>query len=244
MSFRSRDSVSERQPIFNVPGVVVAVLGAFLAVFLAADPTYGLLPDQTRGWLLALLAFFPGRLGEDAGMYPGGQVAGLTQFVTHALAHADFVHLAVNSAWFLAFGTPVARRLGAVRFLAFFALCGIGGALLFLLLNGAPMVGASGAISGLMAAAFRFLLVPISEGGTEALAGEMSQPPRLSVAETLSDRRILIAIAAWGILNVLAALAAPYLFEGWNIAWEAHLGGFLTGLLTFGLFDPGPSRSR
>jgi membrane associated rhomboid family serine protease len=244
MSFRSRDSVSERQPIFNAPGVVVAVLGVFLAVFLAADPVYGLLPDQTRAWLLALLAFFPGRLGADAGMYPGGQAAGLTQFVTHALAHADFVHLAVNSAWFLAFGTPVARRLGTVRFLAFFALCGIGGALLFLLLNGAPMLGASGAVSGLMAAAFRFLFVPMSEGDAEALAGETHQPPLLSVGETLSDRRILVAIAAWGILNVLVALAAPYLFEGWSIAWEAHLGGFLTGLLTFGLFDPEPRRSH
>ena len=234
--------MSERQPIFNAPGVVVAVLGAFLAVFLAADPAYGLLPEPTRGWLLTVLAFFPGRLGDEAGAYPGGAWAGLTQFVTHMFVHADFLHLTVNSLWFLAFGTAVARRLGTVRFLAFFLLCGIGGALLFLPFNGAPMVGASGAISGLMAAAFRFAFVPMSDGDIEAAAGETRLPARLSVAQALSDRRIVIAIGAWAVLNVLAA--ALNLFEGWNIAWEAHLGGFLTGLLTFGLFDPGPPRSR
>jgi membrane associated rhomboid family serine protease len=220
------------------------VLGAFLAVFLAADPAYGVLPDATRERLLTLLAFFPGRLGGEAGLYPGGATAGATQFLTHMFVHADFAHLAVNSLWFLAFGTPVARRLGAVRFLVFFLVCGVGGALVFLPFNGAPMVGASGAISGLMAATMRFLFVPMSDGDTEALAGETRHPALLSIRETLSDRRILAAIAAWSVLNVVVALAAPWLFEGWNIAWEAHLGGFLTGLLTFGLFDPGPPRSH
>ena len=70
------------------------------------------------------------------------------------------MHLLINSAWFLAFATPVARRIGPVRFLAFFLLCGVGGALLYLPFNSAPMVGASGAISGLMGAAMRFLFFP------------------------------------------------------------------------------------
>jgi membrane associated rhomboid family serine protease len=236
--------VSQRQPIFNAPAIVVALLGAFVAVFLALDPTYGLLPEATRGELLDLLAFFPVRLEGGASMLPGGRAAAATQFVTHMFVHGDAMHLAINSAWFLAFGTPIARRLGPVRFLAFFLACGIGGALLFLLFNVAPMVGASGAISGLMAATMRFLLLPLSEGDAEALAGETRQPPLLSLYESLTDRRILIAIAAWTLLNVLLALAAPSLLDGRSIAWEAHLGGFFTGLLTFGLFDPAPPRSQ
>jgi membrane associated rhomboid family serine protease len=236
--------VSERQPIFNAPGVVVAVLAAFLAVFLATDPAWGLLPEDARLRLLAVLAFVPERLGTGAYMFPGGLWAAATQFVTHIFVHGDLMHLAINSAWFLAMGTPVARRLGTVRFLAFFLLCGIGGALLFLPFNTAPMVGASGAISGLMGGGLRFLFGPLTDGQPEPLASKVGRAALLSLYDTLTDRRILIAIGAWTALNVVAALAAPAIFEGANIAWEAHLGGFFTGLLTVGLFDPAPARSE
>ena len=67
--------------------------------------------------------------------------------------HGDVLHLIVNSAWLLAFGTPLVRRMGSIRFIAFSAVCGIAGALVFWALNPgllAPMVGASGAISGMM----------------------------------------------------------------------------------------------
>jgi len=236
--------VSERQPIFNAPGVVVAVLGMFVAVFLAADPAWGLLPDDTRWYLLALTAFVPERLGAGGDAFPGGRLAAATQFVTHIFVHGDFMHLAVNSAWFLAMGTPVARRLGTVRFLAFFLLCGIGGALLFLPFNAAPMVGASGAISGLMGGALRFLFGPLSDGEPGPLVSKARHADLLSLYDTLTDRRILIGIGAWTALNIVAALAIPMVFEGVSIAWEAHLGGFFTGLLTIGLFDPGPPRSE
>jgi membrane associated rhomboid family serine protease len=228
--------VSQRQPIFNVPAVVVALLGAFVAVHLVR----GALPDATDNWLVELLAFIPGRLGPDAEEYVGGPIAVVTQFVTHIFLHGDATHLAINSAWFLAFATPVARRIGSLRFLAFFLVCGVGGALLFLPLNGAPssaMVGASGAISGLMGAALRFLFLPLMDRDIEALSGD-AQRPLLGLLQTLTNRRILIAIAAWTLLNVLAARGAQAIFQERNIAWEAHVGGFLTGLLLFGLFDP------
>jgi membrane associated rhomboid family serine protease len=231
--------VSQRQPIFNAPAVVIAVLGALLAVHLARQ----VLPDEAALHLLELMAFIPARLGSGAEDFAGGQVAGATQFLSHVFVHGDFVHLAFNSAWFLAFGTPVARRLGPVRFLAFFLLCGAGGALAFLLVNSAPMVGASGAISGLMGATMRFLFVPPSDDDGEATAAD-ARPPLQSLRASLADRRILMAIAAWVLLNLVFALAAPALLEGRNIAWEAHLGGFFTGFVTFGLFDRYPARLR
>ena len=229
--------MTERQPIFNAPTVVIATLAIFLAVQVAADPDYGLLSEELRARLGDLLAFYPERLGSRGDEVPGGRLAGATQYVTHMFMHGDFTHLAINSAWFLAFGTAVARRVGAARFLAFFLVCGIGGALLFLPFNAAPMVGASGGIAGLMGAVLRFLFVPLGDNDTEALAGRGDQPPLMGLGAALTDRRILIAIAAWTALNVLLALAAPTVFGGRNVAWEAHLGGFFTGLLTFGLFD-------
>jgi membrane associated rhomboid family serine protease len=62
----------------------------------------------------------------------------------------------------------------------------------------------------------------------------------LSLSAALTNRRIVIAIAVWTLLNVLAAWGAQAILQEMKIAWEAHLGGFFTGLLTFGLFDPKP----
>jgi membrane associated rhomboid family serine protease len=224
--------VSQRQPIFNAPTVVVTLASAFVAVHLGR----GLLTEAADERVLQLLAFLPGRIGARAAELPGGRVAEVSQFVTHIFLHGNLAHLLINSAWFLAFATPVARRIGTLRFLGLFLLCGIGGALLFLPFNAAPMVGASGAISGLMGAALRFLFLPMKDGDTDALAGD-TRPPLLSLSQALTDRRILIAVAGWTALNVLAARGAEAIFDDMSIAWEAHLGGFFTGFLTFGLFD-------
>src|SRR5262249_32794118 len=116
------------------------------------------LPDST--WLTALLAFIPARLGGLADDLPGGHVAIFSSFVTHLFVHGDLMHLLVNSAWLLAFATVVARRTDTLRFLAFFMLVGAAGALFFTAVNGfklTMLVGASGAISGLMGATFRFI---------------------------------------------------------------------------------------
>jgi membrane associated rhomboid family serine protease len=228
--------VRKREPIFNAPAVVAAMLGVFVAMHLART----FLADATDQELIELLAFVPARLGGGAGDIAGGQTAAATQFATHLFVHGDIAHLLINSAWFLAFATPVARRLGTVRFLAFFVVCGLGGALLYLPFNSAPMIGASGAISGLMGAALRFLFLPLSRSDVEGLAGDARRAPLLSLGASLRDRRILIAIAAWTLLNVLIAWAAPFLLGERSIAWEAHLGGFFAGLLTFGLFDTSP----
>ena len=154
--------MNRREPIFNVPPVVAALIGSFVLVHLVR----ALLPAQEDDWLTAVLAFVPARLTGIAGQLPGGDPAAVTQFVTHIFVHGDLMHLILNSAWLLPFGSSVARRVGSVRFLLFFLLCGIGGALSYAVLSPNPlsmMVGASGAISGLMGAAFRFLFKAIRD---------------------------------------------------------------------------------
>lgn len=231
--------MSHREPIFNVPGVVLGLL----AVFLGVHVVRWMLPEAEDAWLTAVLAFIPARLGGLAADLPGGRSAVVTAFLTHQFVHGDLAHLLINAAWLLAFGTPVARRAGPVRFLAFFLLCGVAGALLYLAVNGPIpilVVGASGAISGLMGAAFRFLFRGMETGGTIALSDSRSIP-LMTLRETLSDRRILMAVAGWTILNVVLAWGAAGLTEAAGIAWEAHLGGFYAGLLLYGLFDRPPA---
>ena len=81
-------------------------------------------------------------------------------FFSHMLLHANTMHIAINCVWLLAFGPVVARRFGGFAFLVFFALCGVAGALFYVALNWGDtvgVIGASGAISGLMGAAIRMM---------------------------------------------------------------------------------------
>jgi membrane associated rhomboid family serine protease len=240
--------LQHREPIFNVPGVVLWLLAAMFAVHLLRS----LLSPAEGFWLTEALAFVPGRLVGSARELPGGQVAIVSAFLTHLFVHGDLTHLLINSAWLLAFGTPVARRIDTARFLAFFFLCGIAGALLYLAVRVAggdaliPVVGASGAISGLMGAAFRFLF-----RGIERSKGlrDIGSVPLMSLKETLRDRRVLLTAAVWTALNGLQAWGAVGLTAAAGIAWEAHLGGFYAGLLLYGSFEPctnrgGPGSSR
>jgi membrane associated rhomboid family serine protease len=229
--------LQHRQPIFNVPSVVLWLLGTFFAVHLVR---MALSPDEELRFTVAL-AFIPARLGAHAADLPGGKVAVFTAFITHMFLHGDVTHLLINSAWLLAFGSPVARRIGALRFLCFFLLTGMIGALVYLLVNGAvlvPMVGASGAISGLMGAAFRFLFRGLASAGSDASG--MRGVPLMSLGEALRDRRVLVAAAVWTVLNGLQAWGGGIVTEAAGIAWEAHLGGFYSGLLLYGLFEPVP----
>ena len=142
----------------------------------------------------------------------------------------------------LAFGTPVARRTGALRFLVLFFLCGAAGAAFYVAVNGfvpTLLIGASGAISGLMGAAFRFLFSSL-EAGPAAFADATRYLPLASLGETLRDRRIVGSIAVWAVFNVLLAFGAAGLTDAGGIAWEAHLGGFALGFLVYGFFDRPP----
>ena len=99
------------------------------------------------------------------------------------------------------------------------------------------MVGASGAISGLMGAAFRFFFNGEEASGPGSVRDDPSSVPRMSLIETFRDRRVLMMIVTWIAANFVTAAMVYYLSAGAGIAWEAHLGGFLLGLLAFQLFD-------
>jgi membrane associated rhomboid family serine protease len=146
-----------------------------------------------------------------------------------------------NSVWLLAFGTPLARRFGAARFLAFCAVTAAAGALAHLMTHYGqmvPMVGASGAVSGMMSGAMRFAFQrggPLRFGGTD----DSYRVPALSLIETFRDPRVLAFLAVWFGLNLLFGLGAVSITgEDQPVAWQAHVGGFVAGLVLFSFFDP------
>lgn len=225
-----------REPIFNAPAVVVWLLALMASVHAGLS----LLSEPTWGEVVETLALIPSRYTGSAALLPGGEIAAVTSFVTHQVVHGDLTHLILNSAWLLAFGSAVASRIGTWRFLAFAVLSGIAGALAFLAAHigdNTLMVGASGALAGLMGGAFRFLFAAFDDGGPAAFRGDPTRIRRMSLIELACDRRAQLAIGFWVGLNFLTALLAPLLTSAGGIAWEAHLGGFLFGLLSFAAFD-------
>jgi membrane associated rhomboid family serine protease len=238
--------VNAREPILNVPAVIAAIL-ALLAVIHIVRVFF--LSSEAELEVLLLFAFIPGRYsGQFAGMLPGGLAGDIWTFFTYSLLHADITHLALNGVWLLAFGTPLARRFGALRFIAFFLVTAAAGALAHLVMHRGqlvPVIGASAVVSGTMAAAIRFAF---QQGGPLAVwRGEPAtyDVPAASLWEALRDRRIVLFLVVWFGLNLLFGLTSWTLTGAEQpVAWEAHIGGFLAGLLLFAAFDPVPAAGR
>ena len=239
----------KREPLFNIPRVVIAVL--VLLALVHAVRTLLLSDDQNIEFLLSF-AFIPARYDTSivlGGALPGGFGAELWTFVSYSLIHADWTHFGVNAIWLLPFGSAVARRFGALRFLAFFAVTAAVGAGLHLATHAGeqfPMIGASAAVSGLMAAAMRFAF---QRGGPlNMLRSDDEQAyrvPAIPLTRVLSDARVLIFLAVWFGINIIFGLGSLSITgSDQPVAWQAHIGGFLAGLLLFSWFDPTPEKPQ
>jgi membrane associated rhomboid family serine protease len=264
-----------REPIFSVPLVVVALIATLIAAYAVFD----ILSPAKQDAALSLFAFLPGRLTlaiwperlSDLIARAASDPSALAEatllrhfhlatggirlwtLLTYAFMHGSWTHVLLNSVWLVAFGPPVARRFGAPRFLAFFALTAVAGALahwIFYQMDFAPLIGASAADSGLMAAATRFIFEPGgplgSPQGFSLSAGEADPlRPAPPLARLLRQRRPLGFIAIWMATNVVFGAGAQALgASDAPIAWIAHVGGFFAGLVAFPLFDRAAAHGR
>ncbi|SCW39798.1 Membrane associated serine protease, rhomboid family [Ancylobacter rudongensis] len=236
-----RLAAHRREPILNVPPVITVLAAVMLLIQLIRD----WVDLETGVEILALFAFIPARFDPSVlaeGVLPGGMAADIWTFVTYAFLHGGWAHVGLNLLWMLAFGTPVARRFGVLRFLLFFAVTAAAGAALHLVTHEGelvPMIGASAAVSGCMAAALRFMFAQEGRGawrpGLMENAVHVPAPPLM---EVLRDRRVIGFVAVWFVINLAFGLGEPAGIVDGSIAWQAHMGGFLAGLLAFPLFDP------
>lgn len=229
----------------NAPGVIIVLL----AVFAAVHAFKALASDQWVLWLITGFGFIPARYGGPAQLVdlPYSPFADIWTFATYAFLHGDIMHLAVNGVWMLAFGSLLAWRFSSARFLVFSLTCAVAGALAHLVFHwGAlvPVIGASAAISGQMAAAARFMF-STPRGFGEVLRARQGVAffPAMPLSGLLRSPPALIFLGVWLAINLLAGVGVvgESLTGGASVAWQAHIGGFLAGLLLFDLFDR-PSR--
>ncbi len=254
------------QKIFNVPFVLVALVGSMLGIHLLRQ----ILPLEQDIWTLIHFGFVPGRFtyffdpGRITKVIAAAQQADPMQAeidraflnnggplwwtpLTYAFLHANWAHVGFNALWLVAFGAPVARRFGNQRFIAFCLGGAVAGALAHLVthLNDLqPVIGASAIDSATMAAAVRFIFQPGAALGESLGWGDPRQKkpphaqPALSLAAVFTNSRAMTFLVFWFLTNfIFGIISGPGSLGSGVVAWQAHIGGFLFGLIAFSLFD-------
>jgi membrane associated rhomboid family serine protease len=155
-----------------------------------------------------------------------GAVPVVATLFTSMFLHGGFLHIAGNMLYLWIFGNNVEDSMGRMRFIVFYFLCGIVAAYAHALANTAstvPMIGASGAISGVLGA--YLLLYPRARVLTLIAFGLYIRTVEVPA---------MFVLGFWFVLQFLNALVSAG--AGGGVAWYAHIGGFVAGILLIGLF--------
>lgn len=194
----------------NLPPTILWII----VVNLAIQGLRELLSDAADQGLILQFALIPANYSSDA----GDLLSKIVSPVTYQFLHGGWVHVGVNMLSLAAFGAPVERILGPRRFLAFYICAGIVAGFIhvaFFADSSDPVVGASGAISGVFGGVLMLL----------RSAGRMSS--------------LLPVAGIWIALNVFFGyFGATPGAGGEPVAWLAHIGGFVFGLAAIHFFVP------
>jgi membrane associated rhomboid family serine protease len=221
-----RDNIPSRSfPIINITIILTNVLvffyelerGRHLQRFITH---YGVVPAAVFNWPESSL--------------PVGTIA--LPFLTSMFLHAGWLHL-IGNMWYLwIFGRNVEGRLGHFNYLIFYLVCGFGAGIVHTLFNynvTVPSIGASGAIAGVLGA---YLV-------SYPFARVLTLVPIFFIF--VIEIPAIIVLGFWFVMQFLygaTALASPVANSG-GVAWWAHVGGFIVGMILVGLF-PRKDRPR
>ena len=207
-----RRIVRRSEPMFNAPMVVLGLIAILIGIYAA----FNWAPVEIQDRIIRDYAFIPGRLTiavwpdrlvdllnrvntDPAALQQARQIRELHVLsggakpwtvLTYAFLHGSWTHVLLNSVWLIAFGPPIARRFGSARFLLFMAVTAIASALAHWAISSmdfSPLIGVSGADSGLMGAATRFMFQP---GAPLGAFGSTSRP-QIETVPAASLRRCL-----------------------------------------------------
>ncbi len=162
----------------------------------------------------------PARLIQGEGFYT---------LLTSMFLHGGFMHILFNMLYLYIFGDNVENSMGSLRYLAFYILSGLVAAGSHLVTNPdstVPMVGASGAISGVMGA----------YAVTYPRARVLVLVPIFFFITTIRVPALFL-LMFWFITQLSSGLASLGLQVGGGIAWFAHIGGFITGAILVKFFQ-------
>jgi|TARA_Y100000310_G_scaffold40408_1_gene37952 membrane associated rhomboid family serine protease len=194
-------------PRILFPFVTYTIIGINSLVFIYQ---YLILPPESLGHIISTYALTP------------AAPSVITVF-TSMFMHGGLMHIIFNM-WFLwIFGDNIESVLGHKRYVLFYLLCGVGAALAQIQINTGsqiPMVGASGAIAGVLGA----YLIRFPRATVHVLV-------ILIIFITFIRVPAMVVIGIWFFSNLTAGLGTLGIEETGGTAWFAHLGGFVSGVV-------------
>jgi len=215
--------LSDSVPSVHTPWVTYAILAACVAVWLLEVATGG-----GRSPLIFAFGAIPVEILHGIDLRPTIPIPVEATLVTSMFLHGGWLHLAGNMLYLWIFADNVEDAMGHLRFVIFYLVCGVGAALTHILLSPAgsrmPMVGASGAISGVLGA--YLLLYPHARVKTAVIFGffwDILMVPAW------------VLLGIWFLLQTFSTLGSLGRTGG-GVAFAAHFGGFLLGMALIGLF--------
>ena len=227
---------SARPAIARIPPLIVIAIGILVLVHFVRMEIFS---GRNNHDIILLFGFWPARFSAQFSELAAGSTLFLKYELTkysspfsYALLHENLVHLTMNCVWFMIFGTPLARRLGALRMMVLMSGGALAGAAAhFCVYPGdiTPVIGASAVVSAFMGACARFVFQP--RPALPSWSGPRDAMPRLTVLQSFIHPSSRMFIVIFLLINAFSAFFLP------QLAWVAHLGGLAFGFLCFGWID-------
>ena len=211
-------------PTQAIPVVTIALIVVNFAVFFHELALQG---SQLDNFVFAY-SLVPCEYTHHCALYAGTPSPFWITLFSSMFMHAGWTHILGNMLFLFVFGLHVERSMGGVRYLIFYFICGLGANALEIATSidsNAPGLGASGAIAGILAA--YLVLYPRSHVRTLIPLGFIFWTARLPA---------WVFIGLWFLLQLVDGLASISNAAAGGIAYSAHIGGFVTGLLLVRLF--------
>lgn len=215
--------IRDRNPSGTFPFVTVSIIALNIMVFL-----FELSMGQGLDSFLFQFGVVPIKVYYSTDI-PGSNIINTYfPFLSFMFLHGGFVHL-IGNMWYLwIFGDNVEDRLGRVKFIIFYLICGIGSAIVHVYFNSqseVPCVGASGAIAGVLGA----YMVTFPRARVLVLI------PLFIVWQTI-ELPAIIVLGFWFLIQFFSGTASISSTHGGGVAWWAHIGGFVLGVILIKLF--------
>lgn len=216
-----RDNIpSEKPPIVTTAIIVVNVLVYAYQVLSGSG-------QELWAWKFGLI---PMEFTQGIELTPQLSAPVSLNMFTSMFLHGGFLHLAGNMLYLWIFGDNVEDRLGHARFLAFYIITGIAATLLFVWSSPAlevPLVGASGAIAGVLGA--YIISFPKARIATLIIFGFFIRVVQIPA---------LIVLGMWFLIQVINGLPTAGPEQSGGVAFLAHVGGFVAGIILVFPFSP------
>lgn len=235
--------LKDENPTYSQPVVTIGLIVANVAVFLYQ---FLLNPEAEQAFIFQTAAIpyelthliprteipIPGMLAS----YPPALFPYPLTLISAMFVHGGLTHAGGNMLYLWIFGNNVEDSMGSVRFLAFYLITGLGATLTHVLADtnsAAPMIGASGAIAGILGA--YFVLFPHARIKTLIIF------PILLIFFRIVHLPAMLLLGLWFLMQVMSSAGGG----GGGVAWYAHIGGFLVGMFLIRYFERSrPRRHR